>query len=209
MGAITWRNAGVYVLVALPVLGLAGITVIAQQQQDASQPTEDPVAVAARKAREQKKDAPKPKKVYTNEDVSSAAAAPAAPSATGKEEAPAAGEAKATPEGEEKPENGAATPGKNKNDEATWRARFKDARERLADAEKELDILQREANKAQSQFYSDPQKALAEQYSRKDINDHDTKIAAKKEEIAQLKQRLSEMEDELRKAGGDLGWSRE
>ena len=57
--------------------------------------------------------------------------------------------------------------------------------------EKELDILQREDNKAQVQYYSDPQKALAEQYTRKDINDHDAKIAAKKKEINQLKQRIS------------------
>ena len=54
----------------------------------------------------------------------------------------------------------------------------------------------------------DPQKALSEQYTRKDINDHDVKIQAKKDEIAQLKQQLSDMEDELRRSGGDIGWSR-
>jgi predicted RNase H-like nuclease (RuvC/YqgF family) len=208
MGAITWRKTGVCVLVALPVLGLAGIGVLArQQQQDASQQSgEDAVAAAARKAREQKKEAPKPKKVYTNEDVSSAPAAAAPTAASSDKTAPAAdGAAKdsKTDEGAD----GDKTP-KNKNDEASWRKRFTEARDKLAVAEKELDILQREVNKAQTQYYSDPQKALSEQYSRKSINDHDTQIAAKKQEVEQLKQNLSNLEDELRRSGGDIGWAR-
>jgi len=69
-------------------------------------------------------------------------------------------------------------------------------------------VLQREQDKAQVQYYADPQKALSEQYSRKDINDKDAKIAAKKQEIAQLKQGLDDLEDELRKSGGDPGWAR-
>ena len=50
MGALNWRKYGVYVLLALPVLGLAGIAVAAKHQ-DASQQSGDPVADAARKAR--------------------------------------------------------------------------------------------------------------------------------------------------------------
>jgi len=57
------------------------------------------------------------------------------------------------------------------------------------------------------QYYSDPQKALAEQYTRKDINEHDAKIEAKKKEIEQIKQRITDMEDALRKSGGDPGWA--
>ena len=73
MGAMTWRKTGVYVLLALPVLGLAGIAVAAKHQ-DASQQTGDPIADAARKAREQKKNAAQPKKVFTNDDVAPAPA---------------------------------------------------------------------------------------------------------------------------------------
>src|SRR5215470_17672093 len=79
MGAGTWRKTGVYVLLVLPVLGLAGIAVAAKYQ-DASQQTSDPIADAARKAREQKKSEAKPKKVFTNDDV--APAPPAAAAAT-------------------------------------------------------------------------------------------------------------------------------
>lgn len=221
MTAITWRKTGVYVLLVLPMLGLAGIAVIARQhQQDsAQQPSEDPVAAAARKAREQKKESPKPKKVYTNEDVSSGSAAGAAAArASAPDSAPpsadtaAATAAEGAAAGSQTDASGDTAPatGKtNKNDEETWRKRFKEARGKLAEAEKELDILQREANKAQTQYYADPQKALSEQYSRKNINEHDTQIAAKKQEVAQLKQSISDLEDELRKSGGDMGWARQ
>ncbi|MEQ1474125.1 MAG: hypothetical protein ABLQ96_09900, partial [Candidatus Acidiferrum sp.] len=69
--------------------------------------------------------------------------------------------------------------------------------------------LQRETQKAQIQYYPDPQKAMNEQYTRKDINDKDAKIEAKRQEIAQLKQGVTDLEDALRKAGGNPGWARE
>jgi hypothetical protein len=207
----------VYLLVVLPVLGLAGIAAIAQQQ-DSSQPSTsqegatDPVADAARKARQQKKAEPKPKKVYTNEDLGAGTPAPAA--------AAPASTTPAAPEGAETKENAAVAPnadqgaegdkngGGGKNGEEAWRKRFREARDRLAQAEQELDILQREAQKSQVQYYTDPQKALSEQYSRKDISEKDTKIDAKKQEVAQMKQRIADLEDQLRKSGGDPGWAR-
>jgi hypothetical protein len=217
MGAKKWRKAGVYVLVVVPVLGLGGITLIAEQRAAETQQESDPVADAARKAREQKKEAPKPKKVYTNDNFGSGAGSSAPATAPAATSSPAA-----TPTGDSKDSSTATTgeaaadaktgvankPAAEKNDEATWRKKFGDARQSLADAEKELDILQREAQKAQVQYYSDPAKAMTEQYSRKDVNEKDAKIAAKKQEIAQLKQQLADMEDQLRRAGGDIGWAR-
>lgn len=216
MTALTWRKAAVYVLMAVPLFGVAGIAAIAQQNQDATQEQGvDPVADAARKARQQKKDAPKPKKVFTNEDVSTALPSAATPSNT----APAPTANSSTPADTKENASGQAADGDKippdksapmpKNDEATWRGRFRDERAKLADAERELDILQRESQKAQVQYYSDPQKAMAEQYNRKDVNEKDTKIAAKKEEIEKIKQHIADMEDELRRAGGEIGWARE
>ena len=220
MRAITWRNTGVYILVVLPVLGLAGIVAIGRQQdtpQGASQQDQrggvDPVVAAARKAREQKKSEPKPKKVYTNDDLGGGSPpAPAAPASTAPPEASktqaAQGAEAAATEGKSPEANKDKNGPPNQNTEQAWRKRFREARAQLAQAEQELDILQRESQKAQVQYYNDPQKALSEQYSRKDVTDKDTKIAAKKQEIAQMKQHISDMEDDLRKSGGDSGWAR-
>jgi hypothetical protein len=205
MGAVTWRKTGVYVLLVVPILGLAGIAVAAKHQDASQQQTGDPVADAARKAREQKKNATQPKKVFTNDDV--APAPPATPPAT----APTSTEGKDGDANAPKKADAAAADAKDKapdNSEAGWRKRFADQRAKISQAEQELDILQREAQKLQTQYYSDPQKALAEQYTRKDITDQDAKIQAKKDEIAKLKQGLSDLEDQLRASGGDSGWAR-
>jgi DNA repair exonuclease SbcCD ATPase subunit len=188
-------------------LGLAALPALAQQQQQSSgqQQTGDPVADAARKAREQQKTAPKPKKVYTDDDVKPAKPSSDAGAATGQP----AGGAQAAPDAGQGAATGAGNGTSGKDDaETTWKKRFQEQHNKIATAEKELDILQRESEKAQVQYYNDPQKALMEQNTRKDINDKNAKIDQKKQEIANLKQQLSDMEDELRKSGGDPGWAR-
>ncbi len=52
-------------------------------------------------------------------------------------------------------------------------------------------------------------KALREQYSRREINAQRQKIEEKKLEIKKLREALSDVEDELRHAGGDPGWEPE
>jgi chromosome segregation ATPase len=99
-------------------------------------------------------------------------------------------------------------PKEDPNSEKAWRARFKDAHDKVAKAEKELDILGRELEKAQVEYYPDPQKAMTQQNSRGDIKEKQAKIDAKKKELDQLRQGLSDMEDQLRKSGGDPGWAR-
>jgi hypothetical protein len=178
--------------------------VLTARQQDTSQQSGDPVADAARRAREAKQNAPKPKKVYTDDDVSKSKPAPAATSTSGDS---------STTKESFKPIAGtsAKTTTSADNDakvEADWHKRFKEQRENIARAEKELDILQRENQKDQIQYYPDPQKAMTEQYTRKDINEKEAKIEAKRKEIEQLKQGLADLEDALRKAGGDSGWAR-
>jgi hypothetical protein len=176
--------------------------------QNATQQTGDPVADAARQSREAKKNAPKPHKVYTDDDVSRPKPAPPVTPAPGTSGALPPG---AAPAATAAPANPAASSSSADNDaktEAAWRQRFKNQRDKIARAEKELDVLQREEEKSQVQYYPDPQKAMNEQYTRKDINEKRDKIEAKRQEIAQLKQGLSDLEDDLRKAGGDPGWSR-
>jgi chromosome segregation ATPase len=186
---------------AIALCSLALLSVPARAQ-DSSQQTGDPVADAARRSREAKRNAAKPKKVYTDDDISRRKPTPSPTDAAGAATNP---NAATTPA----PANAAAPADEDAKNEAAWRKSFKDQREKIARAEKELDILQRETQKAQIQYYPDPQKAMNEQYTRKDINEKDAKIEAKRQEIAQLKQGLSDLEDALRKAGGNPGWSRE
>ncbi|MBZ5540773.1 MAG: hypothetical protein LAN61_09665 [Acidobacteriia bacterium] len=94
------------------------------------------------------------------------------------------------------------------NPEKYWRSRFAQAYAKLRTAEKELDVLQREWARLQKQYYDDPNKALREQYTRKEINERATLIEEKKKDILRLKQDLSDLEDDLRRSGGLPGWAR-
>ena len=196
---------------------LSGLTVLAAlvcipahaQQQSSQSGSNDAVAEAAKKAREQKKEAPKPKKVYTDDDISTKksdisivgpAPAPNAETATNT--------AKSTTIASAADATDASKPS-DADSEKAWRARFADLRTKIATAEQELDVLQREENKNSVQYYADPTKAMKEQYSREEINKKAAKIEAKKKEIANLKQQWSDAEDALRRAHGDPGWSRE
>jgi chromosome segregation ATPase len=167
----------------------------------ANPPQQDSIVEAARKAREQQK-SQKPAKVYTNEDISQLKGAVSVVGQTPAESAPTDKAAAAAPGKTLAPEE---TP----KDEASWRQKFAEARKMLAEDSKELDILQREFNLKQQQFYSDPNVALREQNSRKDLEDTQAKIDAKKADVEKDGQLISELQDALRKAGGDPGWATE
>lgn len=192
----------------LCLLSVAAWPMATQAQQPGSeqQPATDPMADAARKAREQKKTEPKAKKVYTDDDFRPAPVAASSEKASAGEKTGAGGAAGTTQAaGKDEEKDGAPA----EDQEKTWRKRFKAMHGKIAQAEEELNILQRELDKGQVQYYTDPQKALEEQNTRKDIDEKTAKINEKKKEIEELKQKLSDMEDELRKSGGDIGWSRE
>ena len=191
------------VFVTLSAACLAGFATAAQSQQ-----TGDPVADAARKAREAKKDAPKPKKVYTDDDVKKSAPETTAAPAAAPVDATAATTASTSQATGDASKAGDATKKEDSNSEAAWRKRFQVQHDKIAKAEKELDVLSRELEKAQIEYYPDPQKAMTQQNTRGDINTINAKMDAKKKELDQLRQQLGDMEDQLRKSGGDPGWAR-
>jgi chromosome segregation ATPase len=123
------------------------------------------------------------------------------------EPAPPADTTKASPD-----KGKAATPPETKpvpvKDEGYWRQQFADAHKKQADDAHELDILQREYNLKQMQYYSDPNVAMKQQFSRQDLTDTKTKIDEKTAAVEQDKQAISDLEDALRQAGGDAAWSR-
>ena len=202
---------------AIAALLCAPVAIIAQQQgaqsnqsaanQSKSSPSDaatsvassapqDSLAEAARKAREQKKLAAKPGKVFTNDNIPTAGGISSASSSS----APSGKEAAtdATP----------ASSSASANDEKSWRDKFAQLRQKLDRDKETLDVMQRELGELSVQYYSDPSKAMQQQLSRDDINKKTAAIDAKKKEVDADQQAIDDAEDGLRKAGGDPGWAR-
>jgi uncharacterized iron-regulated membrane protein len=164
----------------------------AQKNQAQAQPTPTTASVAdaARKAREERKADPKKPHVFTNDDLPTQGSGI---NIVGSESAtPAAAEA--APAG---------------NQEALWRARFRTARAKRERDEQDLALLERELGKAQVQYYpNDPQKQLMQSVTNQDINDKRAKITQKQQDVKNDEAAISDLEDQLRKSGGDPGWAR-
>jgi chromosome segregation ATPase len=166
-------------------------------RQDQSQGQES-VVDAARKARAERKDAPKSKIIIDQDNLGTLSGTV---NVVGQEPPPPTDETK-KPAAEKTPKSGEAVKG-----EAYWRQRFADANKKLADDQHELDIMQREYNLKQEQFYADPMASLKQQYSRQDLNDSKAKIDEMAAKVDQDKADIASLEDELRQAGGDPGWA--
>ncbi|HZT73817.1 MAG TPA: hypothetical protein VE996_09220 [Terriglobales bacterium] len=91
--------------------------------------------------------------------------------------------------------------------EAQWRKKFADARQQLQLDQQELDVNQREFNLAQQQYYSDPNKALQQQYSRSDLDQKAQQINALKAKVAADQKAISDLTDQLRQAGLPPSWA--
>lgn len=168
---------------------------------------QDSVVDAAKKAQAEKKSAPKAKFVLDNDNLDTLKGTI---NVVGQEPAPAddAGKAAASADKTAKDATQKAPAEKPAvKDEAYWRQKFADANKKLADDTHELDILQRELNLKQEQYYTDPMASLKQQYSRQDINDSRAKIDEKTAAVARDKQDIANLEDELRQSGGDPGWA--
>ncbi|MHB8525720.1 MAG: hypothetical protein ACYDD2_06110 [Candidatus Acidiferrales bacterium] len=175
----------------------------AQTQSQTSgqqQGKQDPLVQAARKNREAQKTAPKASTVFTNDNIPTS---PSAVSVVGN----------AMPASPEKSSTSGEASGKSNsagaNDAAAWRKKFADARHKLQQDQTELSLMQRESNQLQLQYYPDPTKALMQSVDRSDIIKKAKAMAAKQKQIDADQQAISNLEDALRKAGGDPGWARE
>ena len=174
------------------------------QGKSQSPAPQDSLAEAARKAREQKKEAQKPAKVFTNDNIPTAGGI----SSVGTEAAPATTEASATPPGQAGANGENPTAGTSpESAEKTWRERFAKLHHKLDQDQTELDIMQRELGVLDTQYYSDPMKSMQQGLSREDINKKTAAIEAKKKLVDDDKKAIADAEDELRKSGGDPGWA--
>lgn len=184
------NNTKIFVTLAFAsvALGCPGFLSAQQDQQES-------VVDAARKAQAARKTAPPAKMVIDDDSLSTLKGTVNVVGDTTAQDQSKSGD---------KPKSDDKGPAK---DEAYWRGKFADAYKKLADDSKELDITQRERNLNQEQFYTDPMASLKQDYSRKDLNDAKAKIDELTAKVAQDKTDISNLEDELRRAGGEPGWA--
>ncbi|MFZ0334150.1 MAG: hypothetical protein WAN10_09345 [Candidatus Acidiferrales bacterium] len=168
----------------------------AQTTSQATAAKTESLADAARKAREAEKNAPKAPVVFTNDNIPTSSTGVSvvgqAPSASSDQSA-----------------SSSAPAGADNNEEANWRKRFADARHKIDQDSAELSVLQREMGELNVQYYPDPTQALMQSVTREDLTKKQAAIDAKQKQLDADKQALSDLEDELRKAGGDPAWARE
>jgi len=179
----------------------------------ADQPQPETLGEAARKAREQRKESAKPARVFDNDNMPSQGVISTVGTATegaageGTGTAPKGAAAKGSAAKGSAPPSKAAGAG-TPVDENGWRERFGRLRDTLARDEQELEVMQRELSVLDVVNYPDPQKALQQETTRSDINKKTADIEKKKKKIEADRQAIADAEDELRKSGGDIGWSR-
>jgi hypothetical protein len=163
-----------------------------------SAPQQDSLADAARKAREQQKKESKAPKVFTNDNIpTSGGISTVGPAATTSEPGTTADASAAT-----------GKDSKSGRDEKAWRDKFARLRSKLDQDKADVDVMQRELGVLNVQYYNDPVKAMQQGLTRDDINKKTADIEAKKQAIIADQQAIDDAEDDLRKAGGDPGWSR-
>ncbi|MCH8269306.1 MAG: hypothetical protein IH846_17535 [Acidobacteria bacterium] len=162
----------------------------------------------ARQQRARKAQQGKAVKVFTNDQLSR-------PSSSSSRTATRAAEAQ-KPEGEEQmdaadtTEAGTAESAREERArlEKEYREKFAQLREELSYEERKLDVMQRELNLMQIQYYSDPNVAMREQHERGEINQRMQDLEAQKAAVEQKKAAITAMEEELRREGLPVGWSR-
>jgi hypothetical protein len=158
-------------------------------------------------------------KVYTNEDVpTSGEVTTAAATPADKDKTEAKPEAKDEKSGgtEPKPSDKssdsakpAESPEQKQADlEKEYRQKFAKLRDELALQASKQDVMQRELNLLQQQYYSDPNVALREQTFRGDIDKRMQELDQQKATTDKAKQAIADLEEELRQKGLPAGWAR-
>jgi hypothetical protein len=165
------------------------------QVQPPPAPQPESLAEAARKARDQKKEAPKSVKTFTNDNLPTEGGISTVGEKPGTASTATAAQEKNAPAG-------------TANDEKSWRARFKDLHHKLEQDQANLELMERELGVLNMQYYSDPNKTMQQELTRSDINNKTSDIDKMRAQVDADKQAIADAEDELRKSGGDPGWAR-
>jgi hypothetical protein len=161
---------------------------------ESSAPETESLADAARKAREAKKDQPKPARVFDNDNIPGGTVSTVGKTQDAKKDGDDANS-------DDKSKSGT-------DSEKAWKEKFAMLRSKLARDKEDLEVMQRELGVLNLQNYSDPNKGLQQELTRSDINNKTAAIDAKQKAIEADQQAIDDAEDDLRKSGGDSGWAR-
>lgn len=177
--------AGLVVLLALPVG-------IASAQQQAQQQT-DPLAEAARRAREQKKDQAKATKVWDDDNI------PKKPGDVNVVGQPAAGADRNSP-AVGAPGAPAASGEKSGKDTKALQASLAGAKDKLQSLKTSLDILKRTYDLDSQMYYGKPN-YIADTAGAAKIADEKSQVDAKQQEVDAAQKKVDELEAELKNSG--------
>lgn len=167
---------------------------------------------SARAARKQKPQQSAPKKVYDNdnlprtEHISTVGPTQSAEAATADAASqPTPESATATPVAGSAPKPEAAPEGGEKDRQKqydSWQKKIADQKDKIALAERELDVMQREYRLRAAAMYADVGNRLRNQTQwDKDDATYKTQVEQKKKEVDAAKQALTDLQEQARKAG--------
>jgi hypothetical protein len=173
-------------------------------------PGSESLADLARQAKAQRAKSRDKTKVYTNEDVE---ALPRLPMST-TEIRPGEPTAQATTGNKAGNDSLKARPaeaGGERHGEEYFRARMGKLEERLELDQREVTIFQQTLGQNQMLYYSDPVQGLLQSSgptAMSDIHSQQDLIAKKQADVAADQAAIDDLQDELRREGGDPGWLR-
>lgn len=170
----------------------AALCVYGQQKSDSSNTS---LGDLARQLKAQKAKEPKPAMVITNDNI---------PTPKNDSTFNAGASGKSTAESSSSGSGGAS----EAHDEKYYHAHYSKLQDQLETDKRELAVLQQKLGQNQTQYYSDPNKTLMQEYSRDDINKLNSDIDAKKQKVADDEKAIEDLRDQLRHEGGDPGWLR-
>lgn len=196
------KKAAIAIVMGMLLLASEAVCAYAQQKSDsgsssststtATTPAATPsLGDLARKMKADKPKDSKPAKVFTNDNIPKGNVSEVSSSSGGSDAASST----------------SATTG-SVHDEKYYRAQMSKLQGQLDTDQRELDVMQQKLGQGNMQYYSNPQTALMQEYSRSDINKLNDDISAKKDQIAKDQQAIDDLRDQLRREGGDPGWLR-
>lgn len=188
-------------IITLLLCMLAFTWALAQNQESGGAPSLGEVARQLKAEREKEKREPAP--LYTNDNLpfeSSIGIIQTRPSAGPKE--------KGQPADTKTP----AESSSGEHGEKYFRSRAEKLRAQLELHQRQLAVLQQQLGLAKMQYYPDPQKTLEQESTpafQSDLDKLRSKISDTEKAVADDQKAMDDLQEELRRAGGDPAWIRE